>query len=180
VPEEASFVVRTNFLSQLTVKDGCDTYGGDCYLDALWRPVCIVRQTQVASWEQPHFDICYPTRLLHAATAPADLPEPPKGWGANHIFTHDDDVGTVALAAASAAGLRAGNRVTLGAPRDWEYFKFVFRSSLFGIVTLVDHLYGVHLQVSNIFTMAMREQLSKDTPLRRFLVPFTYGAVFTS
>jgi len=28
--------------------------------------------------------------------------------------------------------------------------------------------------------MAMREQLSKDTPLRRFLVPFTYGAVFTS
>jgi len=76
VPEEASFVVRTNFLSQLTVKDGCDTYGGDCYLDALWRPVCIVRQTQVASWEQPHFDICYPPRLLHAATAPADLPEP--------------------------------------------------------------------------------------------------------
>jgi hypothetical protein len=53
----------------------------------------------------------------------------------------------------------------------------VFRSSLFGIVTLVDHLYGVHLQVSNIFTMAMREQLSKDTPLRRFLVPFTYGTI---
>lgn len=107
----------------------------------------------------------------------ARRPEPPKGWGANHIFTHDDDVGTVALAAASAAGLRAGNRVTLGEPRDWEYFKFVFRSSLFGIVTLVDHLYGVHLQVSNIFTMAMREQLSKDTPLRRFLVPFTYGTI---
>ena len=56
----------------------------------------------------------------------------------------------------------------------------MFRSSLFGIVTLVDHLYGVHLQVSNIFTMAMREQLSKDTPLRRFLVPFTYGTIFTS
>jgi hypothetical protein len=35
----------------------------------------------------------------------------------------------------------------------------------------------LHLQVSNIFTTAMRERLPKSNPLRSFLVPFTYGTI---
>ena len=61
--------------------------------------------------------------------------------------------------------------------RDWEYAKFCFRCSLFTLVTLVDHLYGVHLQLANIGVQAMREQLSVDHPVRRFLVPFSYGSI---
>jgi len=53
----------------------------------------------------------------------------------------------------------------------------VFRSTLFGLVTFVDHLYGLHLQTSNIFTTSMRERLPKSNPLRSFLVPFTYGTI---
>ena len=36
--------------------------------------------------------------------------------------------------------------------------------------------YGVHLQTANLFVTALREQLSADHPIRRFLTPFTsYG-----
>ena len=61
--------------------------------------------------------------------------------------------------------------------RTWEYAKFCFRSSLFSFVTLVDHLYGCHLQLANVVVQAMREQLSVDHPIRRFLVPFSYGTI---
>lgn len=82
----------------------------------------------------------------------------------------------------------------------------MFRSTLFGFVTFVDHLCaylhslasatgglycrlrlppplsppptdGLHLQTSNIFTTSMRERLPKSNPLRSFLVPFTYGTI---
>ncbi|CAE7206156.1 ALOX15 [Symbiodinium sp. CCMP2592] len=61
--------------------------------------------------------------------------------------------------------------------RTWEYAKFCFRSSLFSFVTLVDHLYGCHLQLANVVVQAMREQLSSDHPIRRFLLPFSYGTI---
>jgi hypothetical protein len=63
-----------------------------------------------------------------------------------------------------------------GDPR-WEEAKFRFRSSLSVLVTLVDHLYGVHLQSANILVTAVREQLSCEHPMRRFLTPFTYQTI---
>lgn len=60
---------------------------------------------------------------------------------------------------------------------EWERTKFRFRSSLSVLVTLVDHLYGVHLQASNIFVTALREQLSPNHPIRRFMTPFTYQTI---
>ena len=33
--------------------------------------------------------------------------------------------------------------------------------------------YGVHLQTANLFVTALREQVSADHPIRRFLTPFT-------
>ena len=59
----------------------------------------------------------------------------------------------------------------------WTYAKFRWRSSLFTLVTLVDHLYGVHLQVANAVAIASREQLSPGNPLRRFLTPFTFRTI---
>ncbi len=32
----------------------------------------------------------------------------------------------------------------------WDYAKFRWRSSLFSLVTLVDHLYAIHMQARNL------------------------------
>ncbi|CAK9104802.1 unnamed protein product [Durusdinium trenchii] len=62
----------------------------------------------------------------------------------------------------------------------WERAKFRFRSSLFTLVTLVDHLYDIHLQRANLFVTALREQMSRDHPIRRFMAPFTYNTIFVN
>jgi hypothetical protein len=49
-PPSAAFVVKANMLSCLNLKEGCDSYGGDCFLDAGFNVVCIVRQLPV----RPH------------------------------------------------------------------------------------------------------------------------------
>ncbi|CAK9033947.1 unnamed protein product [Durusdinium trenchii] len=61
--------------------------------------------------------------------------------------------------------------------KDWERTKFRFRSSLFSLVTLVDHLYFIHLQLANFFVTSLREQMSSSHPIRRFLTPFTYQTI---
>ena len=60
---------------------------------------------------------------------------------------------------------------------DWERAKFRFRSTVFSLVTLVDHLYDMHLQQANLFVTAMREQMSEEHPIRRFMTPFTYRTI---
>jgi len=60
---------------------------------------------------------------------------------------------------------------------DWERSKFRFRSSLFSLVTLVDHLYFLHLQLANFFVTSLREQMAEYHPIRRFLTPFTYYTI---
>ena len=130
------FVVRTNQLAGLPVRDGLDSYGGDCYFDDSWRVVKIVRARPRRPWE-------------------------------------------AAGKAAAAAGAAAAGALEETRPGDagWEHAKFAFRSSLFSLVTLVDHLFGVHMQTGNISAMAAREQLGADHPLRRFLVPFMYQTI---
>jgi len=61
--------------------------------------------------------------------------------------------------------------------KDWDRAKFRFRSSLSVLVTFVDHLYAIHLQVSNLLVTSLRENLEPDHPVRRFLVPFTYMSI---
>jgi len=129
-PDEAAsgdWVVRTNFLADLPVRDGLDSYGGDCYFDAeTWRVTKIIRRRPNAR----AFD-------------------PPDEQQDTYTPEH----------------------------KDWEYIKFVFRSSLFSLVTLVDHLYAIHLQVGNVVTIAAREELSPEHPIRRFLVPYSYQTI---
>eukprot|EP00928_Gymnodinium_smaydae_P022459 TRINITY_DN18857_c0_g1_i1.p1 TRINITY_DN18857_c0_g1~~TRINITY_DN18857_c0_g1_i1.p1 ORF type:complete len:660 (+),score=63.15 TRINITY_DN18857_c0_g1_i1:65-2044(+) len=59
----------------------------------------------------------------------------------------------------------------------WDHAKFRFRSSLSVLVTFADHLYGIHLQTSNLMVTALREKLPADHPVRRFLTPFTYQTI---
>jgi hypothetical protein len=93
--ETRLFVVGTNQLSQLPVRDGLEHYGGDAFFNfETWRVEKIVIQHQTEPWHKSH------------------------------------------------------TTYRPGEP-GWEYAKFRWRSSLFTLVTLVDHLYGVHLQVSN-------------------------------
>lgn len=37
--------------------------------------------------------------------------------------------------------------------------------------------YGTHLQTANLFVTALREKMSADHPIRRFLTPFTYQTI---
>lgn len=120
------YVVRTNALSALAVRDGFERYGGDAYFDMDWKAV----------------------KIVDAGLGP--LPT-------------DGNVNLVTSTPGDAA--------------QWLRAKFRFRSSLSVLVTLVDHLYGVHLQTSNIVVTAVREQLSADHPLRRFLTPFTFQTI---
>ena len=119
------FVVKTNALSALPVREGHERYGGDAYFDESWKPVMIVDH------------------------------------GLGPMQEHDDPVKVV----------------TKPGDPEWARAKFRFRSSAFVLVTLVDHLYHVHLQTTNLFVTALREQLSADHPIRRFLTPFTYQTI---
>jgi hypothetical protein len=52
-PTLGAFVVKGNMLAGLNLKEGCDSYGGDCFLDAGFNVVCIVRQLPV----RPHITL---------------------------------------------------------------------------------------------------------------------------
>jgi len=59
----------------------------------------------------------------------------------------------------------------------WQYWKFVWRSSLFLKVTVVDHLWTTHFSVGNALAAASREALPAAHPLRRLLSIFTWGTI---
>lgn len=124
LPDGAGYVVRTNSLAPLRVREGYESYGGDCYLDAGFRPVRIVRMEQGGSPWEP-------------------LTE--------RIYTPGSD--------------------------DWGYAKFAFRSSLFTLVTVCEHLYGIHLQWSNVTVVAARERLGAAHPIRQLLTPYYFGTI---
>lgn len=60
---------------------------------------------------------------------------------------------------------------------DWDLGKFRFRSSALVLVTIVDHLYAIHMQFGNLVVTSVRENLCADHPVRRFLLPFTYNTI---
>jgi len=59
----------------------------------------------------------------------------------------------------------------------WEQAKWVWRSSLFTGVTIVDHLGSTHYLTANLLVSVARETLPPDHPLRRLVKVFTYGGV---
>jgi len=63
------------------------------------------------------------------------------------------------------------------ASKDWQYWKFVWRSSLVSIVTLQDHLHMAHYKVANVLATSSRRELQPDHPARRVLTVFTWGSI---
>jgi hypothetical protein len=59
----------------------------------------------------------------------------------------------------------------------WQYWKFVWRSSMFLLVTLVDHLWTSHFSVGTALAAAAREALPPNHALRRLLTMFTFGTI---
>jgi len=57
---------------------------------------------------------------------------------------------------------------------DWKWIKWVFRSSVFLLVTAVDHLVGAHMLVSGRYTLASEQFLLPEHPVRIFMKPFTH------
>eukprot|EP00928_Gymnodinium_smaydae_P034005 TRINITY_DN2419_c0_g1_i2.p1 TRINITY_DN2419_c0_g1~~TRINITY_DN2419_c0_g1_i2.p1 ORF type:complete len:689 (-),score=86.78 TRINITY_DN2419_c0_g1_i2:84-2150(-) len=89
-------------------------------------------------------------------------------YGADMFFTED---GTPALIVTPD-----GKEISRG-DSSWQYWKFVWRSTLVTGITLVDHLHFAHFRVSNIFARAVRDALPPMHPLRRFMTVFTFGAI---
>lgn len=67
--------------------------------------------------------------------------------------------------------------VVRGDPK-WQYWKFVWRSTLVTGITLVDHLHLTHYRASTILSRAVRVGLQPDHPVRRVLSIFTFGGIF--
>jgi len=182
-PKSAKFVVRTNNLATLPTKAGCDSYGGDCFLDDGFNVICIIRMMPVPVYEPENYEMYFPPNSpLLLSHDPEDDEEVKPDISHMKVSVRSRAcASTTSSSGAAASEASSGKRFHVAEDvdlnREWEYAKFVFRSSVFGMVTFVDHLYGLHLQVSNIFTTAMRERLPKSNPLRSFLVPFTYGAI---
>eukprot|EP00928_Gymnodinium_smaydae_P034009 TRINITY_DN2419_c0_g1_i8.p1 TRINITY_DN2419_c0_g1~~TRINITY_DN2419_c0_g1_i8.p1 ORF type:complete len:687 (-),score=56.34 TRINITY_DN2419_c0_g1_i8:84-2081(-) len=89
-------------------------------------------------------------------------------WGADMYFTED---GMPALIVTPD-----GKEISRG-DSSWQYWKFVWRSTLVTGITLIDHLHFAHFRVANVFARAVRDALPSKHPLRRFMSVFTFGVI---
>jgi hypothetical protein len=64
--------------------------------------------------------------------------------------------------------------------KDWQYWKFAWRSSLITVITLVDHLHFTHFKVANMYARITRMALPPNDPYRRLLSIFTFGHIFVN
>lgn len=69
-----------------------------------------------------------------------------------------------------------GKKVARG-DKEWQYWKFAWRTTLITMVTMEDHLHCSHLQAANFLSTGAREKLSPNHPLRRLLSVFSYNSV---
>jgi len=72
-----------------------------------------------------------------------------------------------------------GRRVLRG-DKDWQYWKFVWRSSLVTITTLVDNLQLVHFKTANVYARASQLALPTEHPFRRLMSIFTSGTILAN
>jgi len=89
-------------------------------------------------------------------------------YGTDMYFTHD---GMPALIVTPS-----GEEIAKG-DKDWQYWKFVWRSCLVAIVTLQDHLHMAHYRVANVLASVTRGALPPNHVLRRLLTVFTFGTI---
>eukprot|EP00434_Breviolum_minutum_P009777 symbB.v1.2.008610.t1/scaffold541.1/size189716/6 len=73
----------------------------------------------------------------------------------------------------------AGDIVVRG-DKEWQYWKFVWRSTLVTGITLTDHLHFTHFRTGNVMARAVRVAVKGSNPLRRVLSIFTFGTIFVN
>merc|ERR1719215_2298784 len=76
--------------------------------------------------------------------------------------------------------VKIGSRTIKREDNDWQYAKFHWRSSLFLVITLEDHLLGTHMSAGGVLARASREVLQATHPLRRLLTRYTSGTIRTT
>lgn len=72
-----------------------------------------------------------------------------------------------------------GENITRGG-KNWQYWKFVWRSTLVTAITLIDHLHTAHFRVGNMLSRSIRTALPPEDPLRRFMSIFSFGSTFVN
>jgi len=88
-------------------------------------------------------------------------------WGGNAYF---DEAGQL-------LAIQHKGETKLPVDAAWNYFKYVFRSSLLGTVTIVDHLVGCHILMAETLALSTYETLGPTDYLRLLLAPHTYGSL---
>jgi hypothetical protein len=56
----------------------------------------------------------------------------------------------------------------------WLHAKLAFRGTLFAVVTLIDHLLGMHLTYGNALSLTSKEELPPSHPLRQLMQALIY------
>lgn len=72
------------------------------------------------------------------------------------------------------------NHTVVRGDKQWQYWKFVWRSTLITGITLVDHLHFTHFRSASLLSRATRIKLPSDHPQRRLLSIFTFGSIFVN
>jgi len=118
--------------------------------------------------EQPRREARYAVRMDGLYD---DVPVRPglARWGGNAFF---DETGQL-------IALQRNGQTTLKAENDynWNYLKFLFRSSLVATVTAVDHLMNCHILMAETLAISTMEALEPTDHLRLLLAPHTYGTL---
>jgi len=132
------------------------------------------------------FDLIGSHRVQPVSGQEVDLPGSPKwvvklndyaklevrpGFGTYGVNLYFDQDGMPVLVVTPS-----GQQIEHG-DKNWQYWKFVWRSSLIAVTTLVDHLYASHFRAANILARGVREALAPEHPLRRLLSIFTFGTI---
>lgn len=90
-------------------------------------------------------------------------------WGANAFFDGEGHLRALQYQGRTLVAGEGGN--------DWEYLKFVFRSTLVSSVTAFDHLVGTHIMCAETLALAVSENLGPENELRLLLQPHIVGSL---
>jgi len=90
-------------------------------------------------------------------------------WGSNAFFDGEGHLVALQYEGRTVTAAEGG--------RDWEYFKFVFRSSLVSSITAFDHLVATHILLAETLAISASENLGASNQLRLLLNPHMVGSL---
>lgn len=165
-PADAKYAVYLQFADTLDVRPGFSKLGGDAYFDESTNVIGIRRFDQGRGkyefYKPGDAYIPYQPRSRECKTETCwDLVGTGKWWNPfSWRWFSCEKCGPW--------------KEEVKSRQSWEHVKMAFRGTLSGVVTLVDHLYALHLSVANAIVTANVQTLEPDHPIRRLLTPFSF------